>query len=82
MTDPKKNEVEKKFKQALTPEMERTAPFFKELIESFNYITLFKLRKRMLESLIPLLSLKGKRRKMRQSAFLNTYQSYNRTNGM
>lgn len=39
MTDPK-NEVEKKFKQALTPEMERTAPFFKELIESFNYITL------------------------------------------
>ncbi|PET74958.1 hypothetical protein CN514_05025 [Bacillus sp. AFS001701] len=39
MTDPK-NEVEKKFKQALTPEMEYTAPFFKELIESFNYITL------------------------------------------
>ncbi|MBT2688356.1 ATP-binding protein [Bacillus sp. ISL-47] len=39
MTDPK-NEVEKKFKQALTPEMEQSAPFFKELIESFNYITL------------------------------------------
>ncbi|MFF3024457.1 ATP-binding protein [Gottfriedia sp. NPDC057948] len=39
MTDPK-NEVEKKFKQALTPEMNYTAPFFKELIESFNYITL------------------------------------------
>lgn len=39
MTDPK-DEVEKKFKQALTPEMKRTAPFFQELIESFNYITL------------------------------------------
>ncbi|MBT2729613.1 ATP-binding protein [Bacillus sp. ISL-75] len=39
MTDPK-NELEKKFKEALTPEMERKAPFFKELIESFNYITL------------------------------------------
>ncbi len=39
MTDPK-DEVEKKFKQALTPELERTAPFFKDLIESFNYITL------------------------------------------
>ncbi|KKI92175.1 hypothetical protein WQ54_10805 [Bacillus sp. SA1-12] len=39
MTDPK-NECEKKFKQAITPEMEYTAPFFKELIESFNYITL------------------------------------------
>jgi AAA-like domain len=38
-TDPK-NEMEKNFKQALTPEMERKAPFFKELIESFNYITL------------------------------------------
>ncbi|PEL13867.1 ATP-binding protein [Bacillus sp. AFS017336] len=39
MTDPK-DEVEKKFKQALTPEMDYIAPFFKELIESFNYITL------------------------------------------
>ncbi|PLR65550.1 ATP-binding protein [Bacillus sp. UMB0893] len=39
MTDPK-DEVEKKFKQAITPEMERTAPFFQDLIESFNYITL------------------------------------------
>lgn len=39
MTDPK-DEVEKKFKQAITPEMERTAPFFRDLIESFNYITL------------------------------------------
>ncbi|RZT15573.1 ATP-binding protein [Fictibacillus sp. BK138] len=39
MTDPK-DEVEKKFKQSLTPEMQKTAPFFKKLIESFNYITL------------------------------------------
>ncbi|MBN8194188.1 ATP-binding protein [Bacillus sp. NTK074B] len=39
MTDPK-DEVEKKFKQALTPEMEQTAPFFIQLIESFHYITL------------------------------------------
>lgn len=38
MTDPK-NEVEKKFKAALTPEMREQVPMFCELIESFNYIT-------------------------------------------
>ncbi|WP_445491558.1 ATP-binding protein [Niallia sp. 03133] len=39
MTDPK-DEVEKKFKQSLSPEMEQNAPYFKELIQSFHYITL------------------------------------------
>ena len=39
MTDPK-DEVEKKFKQALTPEMSRQVPYFSDMIESFNYITL------------------------------------------
>jgi len=57
MTDPK-NEVEKKFKQALTPEMEMTAPFFKELIESFNYITLSS-EKRDAGKLDPLTFLEG-----------------------
>jgi hypothetical protein len=57
MTDPK-DEVEKKFKQALTPEMELTAPFFKQLIESFNYITLSS-EKKDAGKLDPLTFLKG-----------------------
>jgi hypothetical protein len=44
MTDPK-NEVEKKFKQALTPDLLQAAPFFRDLIESFHYITLSAERK-------------------------------------
>lgn len=57
MTDPK-NEVEKKFKQTLTPEMEKTTPFFKELIESFNYIT-FSPDKKDAGKLDPLTFLEG-----------------------
>jgi hypothetical protein len=64
MTDPK-NEVEKKFKQALTPEMERTAPFFKELIEGFNYITLSS-EKKDAGKLDPLIFLKGEEGKRMQ----------------
>jgi hypothetical protein len=57
MTDPK-NEVERKFKEALTPEMELSAPWFKQLIESFNYITLSGERKDA-GKLDPLVFLKG-----------------------
>ncbi|MGG1400261.1 ATP-binding protein [Bacillus salipaludis] len=56
-TDPK-NEMEKKFKQALTPELERSIPFFKELIESFNYIT-FSPNKKDAGKLDPLTFLDG-----------------------
>ncbi|HEO2443890.1 TPA: ATP-binding protein [Streptococcus agalactiae] len=57
MTDPK-NEVEKKFKQALTPEMNEKAPLFKEMIESFNYIT-FSAEKKDAGKLDPLTFLEG-----------------------
>jgi hypothetical protein len=39
LTDPK-DEVEQKFKAALTNEVYQQAPFFADIIESFNYITL------------------------------------------
>jgi AAA-like domain len=57
MTDPK-NEVEKKFKTAVAPEIERQVPYFKELVESFNYIT-FSPDRRDAGKLDPLTFLEG-----------------------